>query len=119
LALKRGPALRGLSGGCRSSSEKGIEYVAEAEVESIEPPPEKAFTAAVSKAVIGGTFVGVREYFVGFIDLLELRLSPIAAVMVRVVLKGQLPKCLPYVLTGGIAAYAQYLVVISFSRQFN
>jgi hypothetical protein len=42
----------------------------------------------VSETVIGGTFIGVGEYFIGLVDFLELLFGSVSTVMVGVVLKG-------------------------------
>ena len=96
--------MRGLSAGGGCSTEEGIKDITKAEVKSIEASPEKTLTTAVTEAVIGGALINIGEYLVGLVDFLELLLSTVSMITVRVILKCQLAERLPYILVGGVSA---------------
>jgi hypothetical protein len=75
------------------TAEESVENVAEtAKVKTLETPRVGTGGTAVSVTVIGGTLVGVRKYFVGFVYFLEFFLGPVITVSVGVVLESKLAK---------------------------
>ena len=74
----------------------------------------KASTARpdVTEAVVGDTFLRIREHLVGFVDLLKSRLSVRRVVDVRVILTRQSPICLLDLVLSGRASDPQHLVVV-------
>ena len=78
-----------LAGGSSRPSEESVKNITKAaEVKPLKASPEDSINTAMSKAVIGSSFIGVGEYFVGFIYLFKLLLSSIIAVAVRVIFEG-------------------------------
>ncbi len=80
--------MRRLRGSSSRPAKEGIEDITESEVKPVSPSPEESFTTAMTEAVIGSALIGIRKNFVGFIYFLELLFSPIATVVVGVILKG-------------------------------
>ena len=67
-------------------SKEGVKNITKAaEVKSFKAPSEKPLSATMPKAVIGSALIRIGEHFVSFIYLFKLLLSPIIAVVVRVV----------------------------------
>ena len=101
------------------AAEEAAENVAQvAEVEaSVEPGTagaEVGIHARVAVLVVPGLLVGVGQYFVGLVDLLELLLSLlVAGVQVRVVLPGHFLICLFDLILGSALGNSQDLIIIS------
>jgi len=114
--MKVSTALRCLAG--RSScppAEESVKDVTKAtEVKSLKALPEEPFAISMSEVVISSALIWVREHLVGFVYLLKLILSPIIAVMVGVILEGQLTKSPLYFLVGSIIIDTENLVIIPF-----
>ena len=73
--------------------------------------------AGFAEAVIGGLLLGVGEDRVGLTHLLKFFLGRLVTVIaVGVILHGQSPISFFDVLIGGVAGYAQYLVIILISH---
>jgi len=117
LALKVSPALWCLAGGRGCSSKEIIKVLKDAanttKVEAFKPASEEAVTT-VPEAVIGSTFIWVREHFVGLVYLLKFLLSSILAVMVRVILESQLTISALYFLPISIPVYTEDFIIVPF-----
>ncbi len=113
--LQVGAALRRMAGGVRHATEEGLKDIAEAaEVKALKAACEEAVRVNVSEVVITSALVGVGKYLEGLAYFLELRLCPVIAVAVGVILKGQPAERLFNILRGGAPRYAQDFVIISF-----
>ena len=66
----------------------------------------------MTKAVVGGALVRVREHFVGLVYLLELPLSITITVMVRMILESKLTESLLHFLVGSVPGDSKDIVVI-------
>src|SRR5690606_19466872 len=72
----------------------------------------------MAELVIGGTLLRVGKHFIGFLDLLEVRLRfLVPRVAVRVILHGKTPVCLLQFGIRRVALYTQNLVVVPFAHR--
>jgi len=84
-----GTALWCSAGGFSYSAEEGVKDIAEAtKLKALKTPSKKPFGTAMPEAVIGGSFIRIREHFVSLIYLFEFLPCLVIMVVVRVVLKG-------------------------------
>jgi len=67
---------------------------------------------AGAEPVVGGAFLGVLEYLVGFPDLLEARLRIGLLADVRMILAGKFPLGALDLVRGRITRHAEYLVIV-------
>ncbi len=108
-------SLWGLSGRRSCPPKEGVKDITKAtDVKPFKALPEEPFAITMSEAVIGSALIRVRERFVGFVYLLKLLLSPVLAVMVGVILEGQLTKSPLYFFIGSISIDTENLVIIPF-----
>ncbi len=107
-------ALTGAAAG--GAAEEGVEDVAEAtKVEPLERPSEvEALEPRVAVAVVGGALLRVGEDLIRLADLLELGLSPVLFVAIRVIPHRQLPERFLDLLCGGVPGHTQDFVVVAF-----
>jgi len=78
-----------LTGGSSCPTEESVEDITKAaEVKPLKASPKEPFGSTMSKAVIGGALIRVRQHFVGFVYLLELLLGSSLVVVVGMMLEG-------------------------------
>jgi hypothetical protein len=79
--------------------------------------PHGRIHAGMTVLIVGGTLVGIREYFVGFLGFLELGFGCfVIRIAVRVVFHGQATVGLFQLFVGGTFGYTQNFVVIAFGH---
>jgi hypothetical protein len=110
--------------GATAASAAGAEEIAEQIAEDVLEPGAEIESAEaallerrVSEAIVGRAALAVAQHLVRFADLLEAVLGgPVAGILVRVILEGELAVGLLQVLIGGRPLDSEHLVVVTLHR---